>query len=167
MMAQQNVNAREKDFIANGKFSQVVEYLYEHRPSSLSENALISRVLRCMLSARDKQPEFSLEYETLLFYISKYGFYEENELLMLQSLLPDQNTDWSGFPEELKHLVSAYIRRQELSEKGQSLLETLRRTGRFNEPVLAFSSEERKYFNGKYIHQYVKCIRFVGICLLE
>ncbi len=159
----------EEDFVENADIFRVVEYLYDHSLQQKNEVLFICRVLKRM-ALETGRSENTLEYQTLLFYISKYGFFSETELLMLRSVSADQAEDTetlSRFPELVCGLIGEYARRRDFCEEGQALAEELLRTGRVSVPVPEYSDEKKVYFNRRYIREYTGYIRFMGICVLD
>lgn len=159
----------EEDFVKNADIFRVVEHLYDHSLQQKNEVLFIRRVLKRMAQETDK-PENTLEYQTLLFYISKYGFFPETELLMLRSVSADRSENsetLSLFPELVCGLIGEYARRRDFCEEGQALAEELQRTGRVPYPVPEYSDEKKVYFNRRYIREYTGYIRFIGICVID
>lgn len=163
--------SREGDFIQDAKFSQVAEYLYDHRLRQENEVPFIHRVLREMSMQDNNKVLNSLEYQTLLFYISKYGLSPETEKLILQSALAgasvEETVNLGLFRELLCGLIPEYVRRRDICGQNAALLAELMRSPGFDSPLPEFSAEDKMRYNRKYIREYTGFIRFMGICVID
>lgn len=160
-----------RDFIKNGDFSRVAEYLYDHRLQQENEICLLYRVLGEVSRQGTDKALNSLEYQTLLFYISKYGFCPETEKLIFQSATTGASSDDTAnlglFREALCGLIPEYVRRRDISGPNNVLLAELQGSPGFDSPLPEYSAEDKMWFNRKYIREYTGFIRFMGICVID
>lgn len=163
--------SREGDFIKNAVFSRVAEHLYDYRLRQENEVLFIHRVLRAMSAQEHDKALSCLEYQTLLFYMSKYGFCPETEKLVLQSAIAgasdSETVDLGLFQELLCGLIPEYVRRRDVCGQNSALLAEFQRSPGLKSPLPEYSAEDKTRFNRKYIREYTGFIRFMGICMID
>lgn len=162
----------EGDFIQNAVFPLVAEYLYDYRLRQENEVLFLLRVLREMSLYPEDEALGILEYRTLLFYISKYGFYPETEKRVFQSAITaaaadNETVNLGLFQKLLCGLIPEYVRRRDVCGQNSALLAELERSPDFKSPLPECSAEDKAHFNRKYIHEYTGFIRFMGICVID
>ena len=103
--------SQEREFIKCAVFSRVAEYLFDNRLQQENEVCFIYRVLSEISDLDTEKAANSLEYQTLLFYISKYGVSPETERLMIVAASSSEITELSKYRELLCNLFSDYVQR--------------------------------------------------------
>ena len=161
--------SQERDFVKNANIFHVVEYLYDHRLQPKNEICFIQRVLE-FVSRRSNRDYNTLEYQTLLFYISKYGLCSKTQALLLRfvGIYGDELIRKEAcFQDIVNTLIREFACRKNFCDEGLVLLERLQHLGFVPKSLCVCSSEEQERFNRKYIREYVGYIRFIGLCLVD
>ena len=159
--------SQEREFIKCAVFSRVAEYLFDNRLQQENEVCFIYRVLSEISDLDTEKAANSLEYQTLLFYISKYGFSPETEQLMIVTVSQQESTALSRFREQLCNLFSDYVQRRDIAEQNRNLWAELQSSQVLGDRLPDCSAEDKNLFNIRFMRKYAKFVRFMGVYIID
>ncbi|MBE6459015.1 MAG: hypothetical protein E7010_04320 [Alphaproteobacteria bacterium] len=159
--------SQEREFIKCAVFSRVAEYLFDNRLQQENEVCFIYRVLSEISDLDTEKVANSLEYQTLLFYISKYGVSPETERLMIVATSSSEITELSKYREQLCNLFSDYVQRRDIAEQNIDLWAELQSSQVLGDRLPDCSAEDKNLFNIRFMRKYAKFVRFMGVYIID